>query len=324
MNCVVARLQPRQSTGADGARSRTAAGAQRAPDAELLARTALADQTAFAELYRLTSSHLYGVALRILRESAAAEEVLQESFVNVWHHAGSYVAAKSQPLTWLTSIVRNRCLDQLRRREVDTVTIDDEDHGMTIADDGPRPAGDAAERRRSASRSGAASRRSTAGQKQAIALAFYQGLSHSELARHLAPAAGHGQVVGAARTRAPEGMPRRRRRPSLSAERDGHRPTAMNYRTPERADALAAQYVLGTLSRAGARPLRSAGAWRPVRGCARYAPGKTACCRWPKACRRSRRRHASGRPSSPASIGRRRIHARARHRSGQSRPVARA
>ena len=71
-----------------------------------------------------SSPHLYAVALRILRESAAAEEVLQESFVNVWHHAGSYVAGKSQPLTWLTSIVRNRCLDQLRRREVDTITHD--------------------------------------------------------------------------------------------------------------------------------------------------------------------------------------------------------
>src|ERR1700681_573949 len=106
---------------------------------ELLPRTALADQSAFEQLYRLTSPHLYGVAVRILRESAAAEEVLQESFVNVWHHAGSYVAARSQPLTWLTSIVRNRCLDQMRRREVDTVTIDDEEPGMMLADDRPGP-----------------------------------------------------------------------------------------------------------------------------------------------------------------------------------------
>src|SRR6202030_4343046 len=107
--------------------------------AELLARTALSNQQAFAELYRETSSHLYAVALRILRESGAAEEVLQESFVNIWHHAGSYVAAKSQPLTWMTSIVRNRCLDQLRKHDVDTVSIDDEDHAMTIADRSPLP-----------------------------------------------------------------------------------------------------------------------------------------------------------------------------------------
>lgn len=151
---------------------------------ELLARTALADQRAFAELYRLTSPHLYGVALRILRESAAAEEVLQESFVSVWNHAGSYVAAKSQPLTWLTSIVRNRCLDQLRRRDVDTVTIDDEEQGMPIADEGPTPLDMLLS---------SADARAVKGcfdaldpdQKQALALAFYRGLSHSELARHL-------------------------------------------------------------------------------------------------------------------------------------------
>jgi RNA polymerase sigma-70 factor (ECF subfamily) len=151
---------------------------------ELLARTALADQSAFEHLYRLTSSHLYGVAMRILRESAAAEEVLQESFVNIWHHAGSYVAARSQPLTWLTSVVRNRCLDRLRKRDVDTVTIDDEEHAMAIADQSPMPlelllsGADANAVRRCVETL-------DAGPKQAIALAFYHGLSHSELARHL-------------------------------------------------------------------------------------------------------------------------------------------
>ena len=152
--------------------------------AHLLARTALSDQQAFAELYRLTSPHLYAVALRILRVSGPAEEVLQESYVNIWHHAGSYVAAKSQPLTWMTSIVRNRCLDQMRRREIDTVTIDDEEQGMTLADDRPSPidmllsSADALAVR-------SCVERLEAGQKQAIALAFYQGLSHSELASHL-------------------------------------------------------------------------------------------------------------------------------------------
>jgi RNA polymerase sigma factor (sigma-70 family) len=151
---------------------------------ELLARTALADQRAFAELYRLTSAHLYAVALRILKESAPAEEVLQESFVNVWHHAGSYVAAKSQPLTWLTSIVRNRCLDQLRRREVETISMDDEEEGLGVAVDDPSPL--------EMLLSGADARAVAAcvealepGQKQAIALAFFQGLSHSELAQTL-------------------------------------------------------------------------------------------------------------------------------------------
>jgi RNA polymerase sigma factor (sigma-70 family) len=151
---------------------------------ELLAHTALADQLAFAELYRLTAAHLYAVALRILREAAVAEEVLQEAFVSIWHHAGSYVAAKSQPLTWLTSIVRNRCLDQLRRRVPDTFAIDDEDESMTLRDTGPTPLELLVE--------GADARAVRAcvealdsGQKQALALAFYRGLSHAELAAHL-------------------------------------------------------------------------------------------------------------------------------------------
>jgi RNA polymerase sigma factor (sigma-70 family) len=151
---------------------------------DLLARTALSDQQAFAELYRQTAPHLYAVALRILRESGAAEEVLQESYVNIWHHAGSYVAAKSQPLTWMTSIVRNRCLDLMRRREIDTVTIDDEEQGMMLADDRPGPIDMLLSSADALAVRGCVERLE-AGQKQAIALAFYQGFSHSELAAHL-------------------------------------------------------------------------------------------------------------------------------------------
>jgi RNA polymerase sigma-70 factor, ECF subfamily len=155
--------------------------------AALLARTALADQAAYAELYRLTSSHLYAVALRILREPALAEDMLQEAFVSVWHHAGSYAAEKAKPQTWLASIVRNRCLDQLRRREPDTVTMtrdDDDETDMEFQGQGPTPvelllAGAEAHSVRSCVDA------LEGGQKQAIALAFYQGLSHGELARHL-------------------------------------------------------------------------------------------------------------------------------------------
>ncbi len=150
----------------------------------LLARTALADQRAFAELYRLTSAHLYAIALRILRESAAAEEVLQESFISIWNHAGSYVAARSQPYTWMTSIVRNRCLDQLRRRELDTVTIDDEDEGMVLRDEGPTPLELLVTGADALAVKGCVEALE-ADHKQALALAFYRGLSHAELAAHL-------------------------------------------------------------------------------------------------------------------------------------------
>jgi len=155
--------------------------------AALLGKVALGDQAAFAELYAQTSSHLYGVAVRILRDGAAAEEILQEAFVSVWHHAGSYEAAKSQPPTWLAAIVRNRCLDQLRRRELDTITMHtDDDNGREFE----LPSADPTPVEMLLAGAEAQSVRDCvdtldAGQKQAIALAFYQGLSHAELADHL-------------------------------------------------------------------------------------------------------------------------------------------
>ena len=83
--------------------------------AELLARTALGDRKAFAELYEATRAKLFAVSLRIVREGALAEEVLQDSFVNVWNHAADYAQARSAPTTWMTAIVRNRSLDVVRR-----------------------------------------------------------------------------------------------------------------------------------------------------------------------------------------------------------------
>src|SRR6185436_18708433 len=125
-------------------------------------------------------------ALRILRERALAEDLLQEAFVNIWHHAGTYAAAKAKPQTWLASIVRNRCLDQLRRREPDTMTMtrDEDETEMDFEALGPTP--------EELLLSGADAHSVRAcveglegGQKQAIALAFVRGMSHAELALHL-------------------------------------------------------------------------------------------------------------------------------------------
>jgi RNA polymerase sigma-70 factor (ECF subfamily) len=156
--------------------------------AHLLSRVALSDQAAFGDLYGETSAHLYGAALRILRNAAAAEEIVQEAYVNVWHHAGSYEVAKSQPLTWLTTIVRNRCLDQLRRREIaaESLTPDDEDD----APERDLPADTMTPAEMLVAGAEAAAVRDCvdaldAGPKQAIALAYYRGLSHAELAAHL-------------------------------------------------------------------------------------------------------------------------------------------
>ena len=155
--------------------------------AALLAQVALADQRAFEELYRQTGAHLYAVVLRIVRDRSIAEEIVQEAYVNVWHHAGTYDAARSQPLTWLTSIVRNRALDLKRRREIETIALDSGD------DDSPAmefPAGGPTPMEMLVSAAEAQSIRDCidtldGGPRQAIALAFFHGLSHGELAAHL-------------------------------------------------------------------------------------------------------------------------------------------
>lgn len=84
----------------------------------LLSAVAGGDEAAFANLYQATSSKLLGVALRILRNRELAEEVLQEAFFKVWERAGDYNPAIAAPVTWMAAIVRNRALDEARRRVV--------------------------------------------------------------------------------------------------------------------------------------------------------------------------------------------------------------
>jgi RNA polymerase sigma-70 factor, ECF subfamily len=151
------------------------------PLAALLARCGVGDQRALAELYRLTSPKLFGVALRILRREGWAEEVLQESFVNIWNHAAEYAAAKSQPLTWMTSIVRNRSLDWLRRpRQEDT----SKDYDLLVENLRDDAAGPLEQLTQSAEARALARclRELDSWQRQSIVLAFQHGLTHSEIA----------------------------------------------------------------------------------------------------------------------------------------------
>lgn len=149
----------------------------------LLAACALRDRAAFAELYRATSAKLYGVALRILRREDWAEEVLQECYVSIWAHAPGYQAALAAPMTWMTSIVRNRCLDWLRRPSAETP---DEDGAIAERSPSPDPGPlEALERVKGAQALTRCLGVLEAQQRQAIALAFYDGLSHADIARHL-------------------------------------------------------------------------------------------------------------------------------------------
>jgi RNA polymerase sigma-70 factor, ECF subfamily len=150
--------------------------------AALMARAALRDRKAFAELYEATRSKLFAVSLRIVRERPLAEEVLQDSFVSIWNHAGDYAQARSAPLTWMTAIVRNRSLDVVRRtRELADV---DDTLAAALVDETAAP-GPEAQARADAHSLRRCLEELDAEQRQSIALAFFHGLSHSELALHL-------------------------------------------------------------------------------------------------------------------------------------------
>jgi RNA polymerase sigma-70 factor, ECF subfamily len=152
----------------------------------LLSRTALGDRAAFRRLYDATAPSLLGVALRILNRRDRAEDVLQEAFVNVWHKAGSYTSMASQPMTWLTAIVRNRALDELRSEVRFVADSLDDESGETfdVEDDRPNPLG-LLEQAADALRIRGCLDTIDGPQKQCLALAYYHGLSHSEVASHL-------------------------------------------------------------------------------------------------------------------------------------------
>jgi len=163
----------------------------------LLAQAGLGDRSAFARLYELSSAHLFAVILRINRDRAQAEDVLQEVYVNVWRAAQSFDAAQSQPLTWLTSIARNRAIDSLRRKQTEPSLLsstqpaplgndsnEERDVYDDVADNAPGPLALLAQ----ASDARALSQcmqALTAQQRQSVALAFYDGLSHAEVAEQM-------------------------------------------------------------------------------------------------------------------------------------------
>lgn len=82
----------------------------------LLAGVASGNEAAFAELYQASSSKLLAVAIRIVKQREVAEEILQEAFVKIWERAGDFDASIAAPMTWMATIVRNRSLDEVRKR----------------------------------------------------------------------------------------------------------------------------------------------------------------------------------------------------------------
>lgn len=166
--------------------------------ASLLARTGLGDRAAFATLFDMTKSKLFAVSLRIVRERHLAEEVLQDSFVNIWNHAANYATAKAAPMTWMTAIVRNRSLDIVRRPHLET---QDEDDFFTLNLEDESLGPDALlGQSRDRVRVERCMKDLEGDQLQSISLAFYHGLSHSEVAEHM------GKPLGTVKTHIRRGL----------------------------------------------------------------------------------------------------------------------
>jgi RNA polymerase sigma-70 factor, ECF subfamily len=103
----------------------------------LIAAVAKGDEAAFERLYVATRAKLYGVVLRILRRQDLAEEVVQESYVRIWHSAGQFDPALASPITWMSSIARNRAIDLVRKKS--EASIEDEPSAMEVAADNADP-----------------------------------------------------------------------------------------------------------------------------------------------------------------------------------------
>lgn len=142
----------------------------------LLGRTALKDREAFRRLYQLAAPHLLGVAVRILQTRGTAEEALQDAFVQIWQRAGTYRPEKARASTWMTSIVRYRALDALRRSGRET-SIDDVPEQALPAAAAPGITVEPALRR--------CLGQLPAGHQECLTLAFVEGYTHQQLSRKL-------------------------------------------------------------------------------------------------------------------------------------------
>ena len=149
----------------------------------LLARSSRGDEAAFAELYDLTSARVYGLARRVVRDPAQAEEVAQEAYLEVWRQSARYDDARGNPLAWILTIVHRRAVDRVRAAE----SARQRDTRYATVGDGPDY--DVVEETVTATLETARVRKAltslTAVQREAITLAYYGGYTHREVSELL-------------------------------------------------------------------------------------------------------------------------------------------
>ena len=154
---------------------------------ELLDRVAARDDTALRLLYTQTSSKLFGLALRILRQRTLAEDVLQEAYLTIWRVAVDYRASLSPPMAWMALIVRSRALDALRRRSTERANLMnelDDEMAQTLEGDSPNPM-DTADASEQAFALHHCLGKLDHKQREVVSLAYLRDLSHGEMAEQL-------------------------------------------------------------------------------------------------------------------------------------------
>ncbi len=154
--------------------------AQESESQRVLTRVALGDPSALERLYALYASKLLGVILSVVKNRPDAEEVLQETFLDVWSRANRYDAQRASVGTWLTIMARTRAIDRIRRtgadaRRVNAVSLE---QGGTDLSGVPQ---DALEQHQTNARVRAALQMLPEDQRAVLQLAYLEGLSHSEI-----------------------------------------------------------------------------------------------------------------------------------------------
>lgn len=171
----------------------------RADSKELLSVAALmssirsGDEQALAQLYDRYSSIVYSVALRVLRDSGAAEDVVQEVFMQLWRSPDAFDPRRGSLVAWMAVMTRNRAIDSLRKRRAD-VDMDN----ITIAVE-PDLVADA-ERTHAIEKIKAVLSNMPSAQRSALEMAYFEGLTHVEIA------ANTGEPLGTIKTRIRSGL----------------------------------------------------------------------------------------------------------------------
>jgi len=172
--------------------------AQSAADRRLLDRVIGGDAQALRSIYDRCSARAFGIAQQILRARPDAEEILQETFLEVWKRAREFDPARGSVEGWVVTIARSRSIDRLRARGA-AARARESDPSSSMSQAAPPPL-EAAERREARERVAAALKALPVEQRQVLELAYFEGLSQSEIAARLA------EPLGTVKTRVRLGM----------------------------------------------------------------------------------------------------------------------